>query len=114
MEILRTNQAQLSREFTTSYRDVKMCSSHKVHSALIEEHGIMKAFIHTPSMKPTVVVFWLGLEPQRGAIVPGSLMIKYAGSCQNNSRYLKSVYAGTLANIVLHSELESSGRKGIT
>lgn len=71
-----------------------MCSSHKVHSALIEEHGIMKAFIHTPSMKPTVVVFWLGLEPQRGAIVPGSLMIKYAGSCQNNSRYLKTATLG--------------------
>ncbi len=41
-------------------------------------------------------------------------MIKYAGFCQNNSRYVKVSAAGTLADIVLHSELEGLGRKGIT
>ena len=41
-------------------------------------------------------------------------MIKYAGFCQNTSRFLKASAAGMLADIVLHSELEGLCRKGIT
>lgn len=43
----------------------------------------------------------------------GSQIIKYAGFCQNNSRYPTEPADGMLEDIVLHSGLEDLGRKGI-
>lgn len=55
----------------------------------------MRALNQIPSLKNTVVVFpgW-DLSLKEGYCAR-RLMIKYAGFCQNNSRYLKVSAAGT-------------------
>ena len=53
---------------TQSVYYLKMLSSYKMHSALMGEHGVMRALNRNPFLKTTVVVFQLGLKPQRGLL----------------------------------------------